>query len=149
MNKNDYFILDCGRKIFVYPAINANIFQKTKANEIAKQIRDQDHNGRSSVHILDHPISLEDRTEFFGALGCSSNSPDLPDAPVENDDAIEMKENATITLYNAFTKPGLMDVSGYTSGLVKISAKPFKQDMLKTEVNVLKATYIFIICGCG
>lgn len=138
MNKNDYFILDCGRKIFVYPSNNTNIFQKTKANEIAKEIRDQDHNGRSTVHILDHPISLEERREFFGALGCSTYDPQLPDAPDEDDDAIEMKENATVTLYNAFIKPGIMDVSSYTSGLVKISAKPFKQDMLKTEVSDCK-----------
>lgn len=135
MNQSDYFILDTGCKIFVYPPKKMNIFQKTKANEIAKQIRDQDHHGRASVHILDEPISKADRNEFFGYLGCKSSNPIIPDTVEEDDEAIEMKENATVTLYNATTKPGIL--AGLVSGLLKISTKPLKQDMLKSDVRTI------------
>lgn len=152
MNQNDYFILDSGRKIFIYPPTKTNIFQKTKANEIAKQIRDQDHNGRATVHILDHPISAQDRSEFFSILGCKSNNPSIQvGSEGDDDDAIEMKENATITLYNATTKPGYF--SGGASGLLKISTKPLTQDMLKTDVskaNILQQllfSFVKIICS--
>lgn len=130
MNQNDYFILDIGRKIFIYPPKNTNNFQKMQANEVAKQIRDQDHHARATVHILDHPISLADRTEFFGILGCKTNNPDIPNPPEEDDDAIDLKENATITLYNASAKPGF-----FTKGIQKISTQPFTQDMLKSDVS--------------
>ncbi|XP_037040154.1 gelsolin-like isoform X1 [Bradysia coprophila] len=148
MNQHDYFLLDSGRKIFVYPPKMMNNFQKTKANEIAKQIRDQDHNGRASVHILDHPISYDDRKEFFGILGCTSSNPAIPDVQEEDDDdVIEMKENATITLYNATTKPGYFTTS--TGGLLKISSKPLRQEMLKTDICSILDTGIGIFVWIG
>lgn len=129
MNHHDYFLLDTGRKIFVYPPRRTNNFQKTKANEIAKQIRDQDHHGRATVHILDPPISLDERKEFFGTLGCTSSSREIPDVPEEDDDdeVIAMKGNTTTTLYNATTTSA--------GGLLKISAEPLKQEMLKSNVS--------------
>lgn len=136
MNQYDYFILDTGRKIYVYPPSKANNFQKTKANEVAKQIRDQDHHGRATVHILDHPIGLADRREFFSILGCKTNNPVIPTVPEEDDEAIEMKENATITLYNASARPGY-----FTNGLLKISTQPLTQDMLKSDVSSIQHCY--------
>lgn len=136
MNQHDYFLLDTGRKIFVYPPKTTNNFQKTKANEVAKKIRDQDHNGRATVHILDHPVTYDERKEFFSALGCNSSNPEIPNVQEdEDDDVIEMKENATITLYNATTKPGYFSSSA--GGLLKISTKPLRQEMLKTDVGTL------------
>lgn len=52
MNKGDCFILDAGREIHVYVGPTAKRVEKLKAISAANQIRDQDHNGRSSVHIL-------------------------------------------------------------------------------------------------
>lgn len=138
MNQNDYFILDTGRKIFIHPPYKMDKFQKTQANEIAKQIREQDHHGRASIHILDHPICLADRTEFFGVLRCKSNNPELPNASAD-DDVIEMKENTTITLYNASAKPGY-----FTNGLMKISTQPFTQDMLKSDVSKFRIPSRFL-----
>lgn len=65
MNKGDCFILDAGREIHVYVGPKAKRVEKLKAISAANQIRDQDHNGRSRVHILGiccithlHSISL-------------------------------------------------------------------------------------------
>lgn len=52
MNKGDCFILDAGREIHVYVGQNSKRVEKLKAISAAGQIRDQDHNGRATVHIL-------------------------------------------------------------------------------------------------
>lgn len=52
MNKGDCFILDAGREIHVYVGQNSKRVEKLKAISAANQIRDQDHNGRATVHIL-------------------------------------------------------------------------------------------------
>lgn len=52
MNKGDCFILENGRDIYVYVGPNSKRVEKLKAISAANQIRDQDHNGRASVHIL-------------------------------------------------------------------------------------------------
>lgn len=52
MNKGDCFILDAGNNIYVYVGQKSKRVEKMKAISAANQIRDQDHNGRSSVHIV-------------------------------------------------------------------------------------------------
>lgn len=52
MNKGDCFILDAGRDIYIYVGGKAKRIEKIKAISAANQIRDQDHNGRSAVHIV-------------------------------------------------------------------------------------------------
>lgn len=52
MNKGDCFILDAGRDIYVYVGKKSKRIEKMKAISAANQIRDQDHNGRSAVHIV-------------------------------------------------------------------------------------------------
>lgn len=52
MNKGDCFILDAGRDVYVYVGSTASRLEKMKATSVANQIRDQDHNGRASVHIV-------------------------------------------------------------------------------------------------
>ena len=52
MNKGDCFILDMGRDIYVYVGKTAKRLEKMKAISAANQIRDQDHSGRASVHIV-------------------------------------------------------------------------------------------------
>lgn len=52
MNKGDCFILENDRDIYVYVGPSAKRVEKLKAISAANQIRDQDHNGRASVHIL-------------------------------------------------------------------------------------------------
>lgn len=52
MNKGDCFILENDRDIYVYVGPSSKRVEKLKAISAANQIRDQDHNGRASVHIL-------------------------------------------------------------------------------------------------
>lgn len=52
MNQGDCFILDDGREIYVYVGTSAKRIEKIKATSAANQIRDQDHSGRATVHIV-------------------------------------------------------------------------------------------------
>lgn len=52
MNRGDCFILDAGNDIYVYIGKKSKRVERIKAISAATQIRDQDHNGRSALHIV-------------------------------------------------------------------------------------------------
>lgn len=52
MNRGDCFILDAGKTIYIYVGKKSKRVERIKAISAANQIRDQDHNGRSQVHII-------------------------------------------------------------------------------------------------
>lgn len=143
MNKGDCFILDAGREIHVYVGQNSKRVEKLKAISAANQIRDQDHNGRATVHILDEFSTLLDQEEFFKTLGSGSPS-SVPEASTsEEDGEFETKDAAAVTLYKVSDASGRLQVD-------TISVKPLRQDMLKTEVTIkftfcTKATLLFFI----
>lgn len=127
MNKGDCFILDAGRDIHVYVGTNAKRVEKLKAISAANQIRDQDHNGRATVHILDEFCTLSDQEEFFNVLG--SGSPDsVPEESAgEDDGAFESNDCAAVTLYKVSDDGGTLQVES-------ISTRPITQGMLNTNV---------------
>ncbi|XP_031633073.1 gelsolin [Contarinia nasturtii] len=126
MNKGDCFILESGRDIYVYQGPSSKRVEQLKAVSAANQIRDQDHNGRASVHILDQFSSADDKEEFFQILG--SGSPDkVPEESTSEDDAaFETKDAAAVTLYKVTDSAGTLKVE-------TISTKPIRQEMLKSE----------------
>lgn len=128
MNKGDCFILDAGRDIHVYVGANAKRVEKLKAISAANQIRDQDHNGRASVHILDEFSSVSDQEEFFHVLGSGSPETVPEESAGEDDAAFESNDSATVMLYKVSDDGGSLVVEA-------ISAKPLTQEMLNTNVN--------------
>lgn len=127
MNKGDCFILDAGRDIHVYVGTNAKRVEKLKAISAANQIRDQDHNGRASVHILDEFSTLSDQEEFFHVLGSGSPEEVPEESAGEDDDAFESKDTATVTLYKVSDDGGSLQVES-------ISTRPLTQGILNTNV---------------
>lgn len=79
--------------------------------------------------FLDEFSSVADQEEFFTKLG--SGSPDtVPDEAVGGDDGeFETKDAAAVALYKVSDAGGSLNVE-------PISTKPFRQDMLKTEVSL-------------
>lgn len=127
MNKGDCFILDAGRDIHVYVGSNAKRVEKLKAISAANQIRDQDHNGRATVHILDEFSSSADQEEFFTVLGEGSPEEVPEESEGEDDGAFEKRDTAAITLYKVSDDGGSLQVA-------PISTRPLTQAMLATEV---------------
>lgn len=123
MNKGDCFILDAGNTIYVYVGSGAKRVEKLKAISAANQIRDQDHNGRARVNIIDEFSTPGDQELFFTTLG--SGSPDsVPEASVaEEDGAFETKDERSVALYKVSDASGSLKVE-------TVAQKPLRQDML-------------------
>ncbi|KAF7272524.1 hypothetical protein GWI33_014685 [Rhynchophorus ferrugineus] len=106
MNKGDCFILDIGKKIFVYVGIKAKRVEKLKATAAANQIRDQDHAGKPKVTIVDEYSPQSDFDEFFAALGGGSKD-QVPDENVGGDDReFETAEENAVSLYRVSDASG-------------------------------------------
>lgn len=141
MNKGDCFILENDRDIYVYVGPSAKRVEKLKAISAANQIRDQDHNGRAHVHILDEFSTLDDKEDFFKVLG--GGSPDkVPDeSAAEEDGAFETKDAAAVTLYKVTDSDGTLKVE-------TISTKPIRQENLKSEdcfiLDTGSALYVWV-----
>jgi gelsolin len=97
MNQGDCFILDTGKDIFVYVGPQAKGTERLKAINVANQIRDQDHNGRPTINIVDGSSTPDEFEKYFEELG-SGSAEQVP--PAEDDDQeFEKKETASPVLY--------------------------------------------------
>lgn len=52
LNKSDAFILDDGADIYQWNAPKTNRVERMKANEYSRKIRDDEHSGKSTIHII-------------------------------------------------------------------------------------------------
>ncbi|KAL7025953.1 hypothetical protein ACKWTF_013721 [Chironomus riparius] len=126
MNRGDCFILDAGNKIYVYVGQKAKRVEKMKAISAANQIRDQDHNGRAQVEIVDEFSSGSDKEHFFEILGSGSPSQVPDESTAEDDEAFERSEERVTALYTVSDASGSLKVE-------PIAQKPLKQEMLNTN----------------
>ncbi|XP_055848668.1 gelsolin isoform X2 [Episyrphus balteatus] len=126
MNKGDCFILDAGSEIYVYVGIQAKRVEKLKAISAANQIRDQDHNGRAKVNVIDEFSSGSDLQEFFNVLG-SGSPDDVPDESIAEEDGVfESGDEKSVTLYKVTDESGSLKID-------PVASKPLKQEMLDTR----------------
>lgn len=127
MNKGDCFILDADRDVYVWVGPKANRIEKLKAINVGNDIRDRDHNGRATVHIVDEFSTLTDQESFFKTLGSGSPAA-VPDQSTAKDDAtFEKTDAARVVLYK------VTDSKGGKLAVDQINEKPLKQEMLKPE----------------
>lgn len=127
MNKGDCFILDADRDIYVYVGPKANRIEKLKAINVGNDIRDQDHAGRATVHIIDEFSSLVDQENFFKLLGSGSANLVPEQSAAKEDAAFEKADAALVSLYK------VTDSKGGKLAVEQITQKPLKQEMLKPE----------------
>ena len=126
MNKGDCFILDAGNEIFVYVGAQAKRVEKLKAISAANQIRDQDHNGRARVNIIDEFSTEDDKQNFFNVLGSGSPSDVPEESAAEEDAAFETSDANSVTLYKVTDSSGSLKIE-------PIATKPLRQEMLDTR----------------
>ncbi|CAH0602390.1 unnamed protein product [Chrysodeixis includens] len=125
LNKGDCFILDFEHDIFLYVGDNAKSVERLKAITVANQIRDQDHNGRASIEIIDADSKESDFEKFFEALG-SGDKESVAEANEGGDDEeFERGANAEVSL---------SEISD-SSGSIKITKlePPLTQALLNTK----------------
>ncbi|XP_046804094.1 gelsolin isoform X1 [Lucilia cuprina] len=126
MNKGDCFILDAGNEIYVYVGAQAKRVEKLKAISAANQIRDQDHNGRARVQIIDEFSTDMDKQNFFNVLGSGSPSQVPEESAAEEDAAFETADANSVTLYKVTDSSGKLKIEA-------IAQKPLRQEMLDTR----------------
>ncbi|XP_071822473.1 advillin-like isoform X2 [Apostichopus japonicus] len=122
-NQGDVFIIDLGPVIYVWNGKDSNRIERLKGTEVAQNIRDDEHGGRSKIHIVDGS-----RTEYdeilTNALGAVSGIKAASE--VEEDEAFSRKHAASTKLYRVTDESGSLVVT-------EVAAKPLKQSMLDTN----------------
>lgn len=126
MNKGDCFILDIGTDIYVYQGEQSKRLERLKSISAANQIRDQDHGGRSKVHIIEPASSQSDVDEFFTALGGGSLNEVPEESAGGDDEQFEKGAEKTATLHKVSDASGRVQIQ-------QISQKPFEQSALDTN----------------
>uniref|UniRef100_A0A8C4ES46 Gelsolin n=1 Tax=Dicentrarchus labrax TaxID=13489 RepID=A0A8C4ES46_DICLA len=68
-NQGDCFILDLGDEIYQWCGSQSNRFEKLKATQVAKGIRDNERSGRARVYVCDEGMEREKMLEVSNANG--------------------------------------------------------------------------------
>ncbi|CAH0404162.1 unnamed protein product [Chilo suppressalis] len=137
LTKSHCFILEVDHDIFVLMPEGAKALQRRKIISVANDLRDDYHNGRATIEIIDEFSSDDDFSQFFEALGSGSKD--------------ELAEDDSTTTYarDSMTEVYLFRViAGDELDLVSLS-KPYKQGSLSSsEVYILdtpcSGVYIWI-----
>ncbi|CAH0404138.1 unnamed protein product [Chilo suppressalis] len=132
MNEGDCFILDVDQTILVYVGKKAKNVEKLKAISFANQIRDQDHNGRGRVEIIDQYSSEVDVQKFFTTLGSGAPNTVPEEAAGGDDQTFEKNEEQSVVLSEISDASGKLKANALT--------KPYKQEQLKTTESYILDT---------
>uniref|UniRef100_A0A672JQ40 Gelsolin n=1 Tax=Salarias fasciatus TaxID=181472 RepID=A0A672JQ40_SALFA len=118
-NQGDCFILDLGNEIYQWCGSQSNRFEKLKATQVAKGIRDNERSGRARVYVCDEGAEREKMLEVLG------DKPDLP--PGASDDIkADASNRKRAKLYKVSNASG-----GMTIALVA-AENPFAQSALES-----------------
>ncbi|XP_071061056.1 gelsolin a isoform X1 [Pseudochaenichthys georgianus] len=118
-NQGDCFLLDLGAEIYQWCGSQSNRFEKLKATQVAKGIRDNERNGRARVYVCDEGVEREKMLEVLGP------KPELP--PGASDDIkADASNRKRAKLYKVSNASG-----GMTIALVA-AENPFAQSALES-----------------
>ncbi|KAM8829132.1 gelsolin a isoform 2-T2 [Spinachia spinachia] len=118
-NQGDCFILDLGAEIYQWCGSQSNRFEKLKATQVAKGIRDNERNGRAQVYVCDEGMEREKIGEVLGP------KPDLPTGG-SDDTKADASNRKMAKLYKVSNASG-----GMTIALVA-AENPFAQSALES-----------------
>ncbi|KAJ8705038.1 hypothetical protein PYW08_012358 [Mythimna loreyi] len=134
------FILEVDHDIFVLMPEGAKATQRRKIISVANKLRDDNHNGRATIEIIDEFSSDDDYGLFFEALGSGSKD----DLVSDDSDSSSYREDMTaVYLYRV--------VVGDELDLISLN-KPYKQKHLSAdEVYILDTpdSGVYIWMGSG
>ncbi|XP_030063421.1 gelsolin isoform X2 [Microcaecilia unicolor] len=119
-NKGDCFILDLGDEIFQWCGSKSNRFERLKATNISKGIRDNERSGRAKVYVMEEGMEREKMLEVLG------EKPDLPEGPADDVKA-DASNRKLAKLYRVSNGSGAMSVS------LVADENPFTQSALNSD----------------
>ncbi|XP_060747345.1 gelsolin a isoform X2 [Tachysurus vachellii] len=118
-NQGDCFILDLGNEIYQWCGSKSNRFEKLKATQLAKSIRDNERSGRASVYVCDEGREREKILEVLG------EKPDLPEG-TDDDLKADASNRKLAKLYK------VSDASGTMAMVLVADENPFTQSLLES-----------------
>uniref|UniRef100_A0AAY4C6W7 Gelsolin n=1 Tax=Denticeps clupeoides TaxID=299321 RepID=A0AAY4C6W7_9TELE len=116
-NTGDCFILDLGNEIYQWCGSQSNRFEKLKATQLAKGIRDNERSGRARVYVCDEGVEREKILEVLGA------KPNLPEG-ASDDGKADASNRMLAKLYK------VSDASGEMAIAMVAAENPFSQSAL-------------------
>ncbi|KAM9308698.1 scinderin-like isoform 2-T2 [Gastrophryne carolinensis] len=119
-NSGDCFIIDLGSEIYQWCGSTCNQYERIKAGQVARGIRDNERNGRPQVIVVEEGSEPSELKKVLG------NKPVLP-AGDDNDDVADVSNRKMAKLYMVSDASGSMKVS------VVAEVNPFSKAMLLSE----------------
>ncbi|KAK2120252.1 hypothetical protein P7K49_001638 [Saguinus oedipus] len=119
-NNGDCFILDLGNDIHQWCGSNSNRFERLKATQVSKGIRDNERSGRARVHVSEEGAEPEAMLQVLGP------KPNLP-AGTEDTAKEDAANRKLAKLYKVSNGAGTMSVS------LVADENPFAQGALRSE----------------
>uniref|UniRef100_A0A7N5JIF9 Gelsolin n=1 Tax=Ailuropoda melanoleuca TaxID=9646 RepID=A0A7N5JIF9_AILME len=119
-NTGDCFILDLGSNIHQWCGSQANRFEKLKATQVAKGIRDNERSGRARVYVEDEGAERDEMLQVLGP------KPSLP-AGTTDDAQADASNRRMAKLYKVSNSAGSMAVS------LVADENPFSQAALVSD----------------
>ncbi|XP_056092299.1 gelsolin b [Rhinichthys klamathensis goyatoka] len=118
-NQGDCFILDFGQEIYQWCGSKCNQFERLKATNVSKDIRDNERCGRAKLFVC------EEGSENEKILAILGPKPDLPDAQSE-DTKTDASNRKSAKLYKVSNASGTMSVT------LVAEENPFSQSELQS-----------------
>ncbi|XP_035245702.1 gelsolin-like isoform X1 [Anguilla anguilla] len=119
-NQGDCFILDLGNEIYQWCGSKSNRFEKLKATQVAKGIRDNERSGRARVYVCDEGVEREKMLELLGP------KPDLPEG-ASDDIKADASNRKMAKLYKVSNASGEMAIA------LVAAENPFSQSALESS----------------
>lgn len=119
-NTGDCFILDLGGNIHQWCGSQSNRFEKLKATQVAKGIRDNERSGRARVYVIDEGAEREEMLQVLGP------KPSLPEGTTDDVQA-DASNRRLAKLYKVSNGAGTMAVS------LVADENPFSQAALNSD----------------
>uniref|UniRef100_A0A8C8JPH9 Gelsolin n=1 Tax=Oncorhynchus tshawytscha TaxID=74940 RepID=A0A8C8JPH9_ONCTS len=119
-NQGDIFILDLGNEVYQWCGSKANNFEKLKATQVSKDIRDNERCGRAELYICDEGAECEKMLEILGP------KPDLPEAKAD-DTNTDVSNRKLAKLYKVSNASGDIGID------MVASENPFSQNALESS----------------
>ncbi|XP_038600662.1 gelsolin isoform X2 [Tachyglossus aculeatus] len=119
-NTGDCFILDLGNDIYQWCGSKSNHFERLRAVQVSKGIRDNERSGRAKVHVLEEGAEPEKMLQILGP------KPSLPQGP-DDTTQVDAANRKLAKLYKVSNSAGAMSVS------LVADENPFAQAALKSE----------------
>ncbi|MCI4392768.1 hypothetical protein PGIGA_G00149800 [Pangasianodon gigas] len=118
-NQGDCFILDLGDEIYQWCGTKSNHFERLKATNVSKGIRDNERAGRAKLYICEDGSEPDKMLEILGP------KPDLPDLDCD-DSETDSSNRKMATLYK------VSDARGEMSITLVAAENPFSQSALES-----------------